>query len=351
MIRTHYTGQHTMMKKFFSAVLSGLILSSAAVAADEVNIYSYRQAFLIEPLLDAFTAETGIKTNVVFAKKGLLERIEHEGQNSPADVLLTSDIGPLFDALEKGLLQPVSSDLLNTNIPAHYRDPANHWFGLTSRSRIIYTSKERVKEGEITRYEDLADPKWAGRICTRSGKHTYNLSLIGSMIAHHGEAETQQWLEGVKANLARKPQGNDRSQVKAIKEGVCDIALGNSYYFGKMITNDKQPEQIEWANAVNLLFPNQQDRGAHMNISGAAVTKYAPHADAAIKLLEFLSSTKAQEIYADVNFEFPVKEGSKRSELLNTYMGQFKEDEINLQSVAELRATAAKMVDRVGFDN
>lgn len=339
------------MKKLISALLSSLILSSAATAAEEVNIYSYRQAFLIEPLLDAFTAETGIKANVVFAKKGLLERIEHEGKNSPADVLLTSDIGPLFDALEKGLLQPVSSDTLNSNIPAHYRDPANHWFGLTSRSRIIYTSKERVAAGEITRYEDLADPKWAGRICTRSGKHTYNLSLIGSMIAHNGEAETQQWLEGVKANLARKPQGNDRSQVKAIKEGVCDIALGNSYYFGKMITNDKQPEQIEWANSVNLLFPNQQDRGAHMNISGAGVTKHAPHATAAVKLLEFLSSTKAQEIYADVNFEFPVKEGSKRSALLDTYMGQFKEDEINLQGVAELRASAAKMVDRVGFDN
>ncbi len=344
-----------MMQKFYKT-LAGLTLTAAVVApaaqaADEVNIYSFRQEFLIQPLLEAFTRETGIKANVVFSKKGLLERIEHEGQNSPADVLLTSDIGPLHDALEKGLVQPVESDVLNSNIPAKYRDPENRWFGLTARSRIIYASKERVADGEIKTYEDLADPKWAGRICTRSGKHTYNLSLFGSMIAHHGEEQALQWIEGLKANLARKPQGNDRAQVKAVKEGVCDIALGNTYYFGKMITNEKEPEQKEWANAVNLIFPNQDDRGAHMNISGAAVAKYAPNKDAAVKLIEFLSGEEAQRIYAEANFEFPVRPNTARSELINQYMGQFKEDEINLQRVASLRAAAAKLADQANFDN
>lgn len=340
------------MKKTLSAVaLAAIVSAPMAQAADEVNIYSFRQAFLIKPLLEAFTAETGIKANVVFSKKGLLERIEHEGKNSPADVLLTSDIGPLYDAVEKGLLQPIQSDLLNTNIPSKYRATDGQWYGLTSRSRIIYASKDRVKEGEITSYEDLADPKWKGRICTRSGKHTYNLSLIGSMVAEHGEADAQQWLTSVKDNLARRPQGNDRAQVKAVNQGVCDLALGNSYYFGKMITNEKKPEQKEWAQSVNLIFPNQDSRGAHMNISGAGVTKYAPHKEAAIKLIEFLSSKKAQQMYADVNFEFPVRDGTPRSELINKYMGEFKEDGINLQRVAELRSTAAKMVDKVGFDN
>ncbi|MBE9396590.1 Fe(3+) ABC transporter substrate-binding protein [Pontibacterium sp. N1Y112] len=340
------------MKKMLTAMaLSAMIATPALQAAEEVNIYSFRQAFLIKPLLDAFTEETGIKANVVFSKKGLLERIEHEGRNSPADILLTSDIGPLFDATEKGLLQPIKSELLEKNIPAKYRDQQGNWYGLTSRSRIIYASKDRVDASEIKSYEDLADPKWKGRICTRSGKHTYNLSLIGSMVAEHGEAETQQWLNSLKDNLARRPQGNDRAQVKAVKEGVCDLALGNSYYFGKMITNEKKPEQIEWAQSVNLIFPNQDDRGAHMNISGAAVTKYAPHKDAAVKLIEFLSSDKAQQLYAEVNFEFPVRNGTQRSELITKYMGEFKEDGVSLQKIAELRSTAAKMVDKVGFDN
>ncbi|WP_428036947.1 Fe(3+) ABC transporter substrate-binding protein [Amphritea sp.] len=339
------------LKKLALLTLPLTLAATHVSAADEVNIYSYRQQFLIQPMLDAFTADTGIKTNVIFAKKGLIERLQHEGKNSPADIVLTSDIGPLYDVVEKGLTQPVESEVLTQNIPAHYRDPANHWFGLTSRARLIYASKERVAEGEIKTYEELADPKWKGRICTRSGKHTYNLSLIGSMIAHHGEADAEQWLEGLKANLARKPQGNDRAQVKAVKEGVCDIALGNSYYFGKMITNEEQPEQKEWANAVNLIFPNQDDRGAHMSISGAALTKYAPNKESAIKLMEFLSEEQAQSMYAEANFEFPVRPGTKRSALLDQYMGDFKQDSINLQKIAELRAQAARMADKVGFDN
>jgi len=335
------------------ALLALLIMLglSPAHAAEEVNIYSARQAFLIKPMLEAFTQQTGIKTNVVFAKKGLIERIAREGRNTHADLFLTPDIGPLHDIVSRGLTQPVNSEILTSNIPSHYRDPDNHWFGLTSRSRIIYTSKERVKAGAIRRYEDLADPQWRGKICTRSGKNSYNLSLIASMIAVHGEEQTAQWLRGVKDNLARKPQGNDRSQLKAIKEGVCDVALGNSYYFGKMITNAEQPEQIAWARAFNLVFPNQAGRGAHMNVSGVVLTKHAKNKANAIKLMEFLSEPMAQYMYAQENFEFPVRPGTPKSSLIEQYMGDFKQDQLSLAVIAANRAKASKLVDKVGFDH
>lgn len=327
------------------------VTPSVFAAEDEVNIYSTRQAFLIKPMLEAFTEETGIKANIIFAKKGLIERIAHEGRNTPADVFITPDIGPLTDFINADLSQPVESEILEANIPEEFRDPDNQWFGLTTRSRIIYTSKDRVKVGDIKTYEDLADPKWKGKICTRSGKHTYNLSLIGSMIAHHGEADTEKWLRAVKENLARKPQGNDRAQVKAVKEGVCDVALGNSYYFGKMITNTEKPEQVEWANSVNLLFPNQSGRGAHMGISGIALAKYAKNRQNAVKLMEFLSESKAQYMYAQDNFEFPVLAGTPKSPLIEKYMGDFKSDKLSLDVIADNREKASKLVDKVGFDN
>ncbi|RDE22813.1 iron ABC transporter substrate-binding protein [Motiliproteus coralliicola] len=340
------------MKKL--AALAILPIAAAAMptqAAEEVNIYSFRQAFLIKPMLEAFTAETGIKTNVVFAKKGLVERLKNEGKNSKADLLLTADTGNLIHAVNQGLAQPVQSEVLDANIPEQYRDPNDNWYALTARSRIVYASKDRVKPGELKSYEDLADPKWKGRICTRSGKHSYNLSLFGSMIAHHGEAEAEKWLAGVKDNLARKPQGNDRAQVKAVYEGVCDLAIGNTYYFGKMLHNKKNPEQVDWANSVNLVFPNQDDRGAHMNITGAAVTKYAPNRDNAIKLMEFLSSTQGQEMYAQVNYEFPVKPGTPLSGLVKEHMSDFKADKLSLSTVAENRTKAAKLVDKVQYDH
>ncbi|MBR9829489.1 MAG: Fe(3+) ABC transporter substrate-binding protein [Oceanospirillales bacterium] len=336
------------------ALLAGLALStlgSVAQAADEVNIYSYRQEFLIKPLLEAFTAETGIKANVIFSKNGLLERLQHEGANSPADVILTSDIGPLHDAVERDLVATINSDVIDANVPAQYRSKDGKWVGLTARSRIIYASKDRVEPGEIKTYEELADPKWKGRICTRSGKHSYNLSLIGSMIEHDGAEQAEQWLTAVKENLARRPQGNDRSQVKAVKEGQCDLALGNTYYYGKMLTNEKEPEQVAWAQSVNLVFPNQDDRGAHMSISGAALAKHAPHPDAALQLIEFLTSEKAQQMYADVNFEFPVRPNTEWSPLLKEHMGTFKADEVNLGDVVKHRAEASRLVDKVGFDN
>jgi iron(III) transport system substrate-binding protein len=334
------------MKKLIASTLMLAGVTSTANAAEEVNVYSYRQPTLIEPLFAGFTEETGIKVNVVFAKKGLAERLVNEGANSPADLVFTVDIGRLNEVVEKGVVQAVQSETLENNIPAQYRDPKGEWFGLTLRTRSIYASKDRVNLDDIKNYEDLADPMWKGKICTRSGKHAYNLALFASMIAHHGEADTEKWLEGVKANLARKPQGNDRAQVKAIKEGVCDLSLGNNYYFGKMINN---PDQKAWADAVTLTFPNQDNRGTHVNISGMALTKAAPNKENAIKLMEYLTETKAQTMYAEDNYEYPVKPGVAPSALVASW-GSFKADELPLSEIASLRKTAAKLVDKVGFD-
>jgi len=298
---------------------AGLVITGtmAAQADGVVNVYSYRQAKLIQPMLDAFTAKTGIKTNVLFAKKGLGQRIKSEGANSPADLLLTVDIGRLDAAKSLGITQAVSSDVINGNIPANFRDEEGHWFGLTLRARIVYASRERVKQQAIT-YEELADPKWKGKLCTRSGQHVYSIGLFASMIAALGEEKAETWLRGVKANLARKPTGNDRAQVKAIFAGECDIALGNTYYMGKMQTNKKDPEQKDWAKSVHLLFPNADDRGTHVNLAGVVLTKNAPNKANAIKLMEFLSSGEAQKLYATANFEYPLKPGVKADERVSS---------------------------------
>ncbi|ARU57117.1 Fe3+ ABC transporter periplasmic protein [Oleiphilus messinensis] len=320
--------------------------SSVTSASEEVNVYSLRQPFLMKPLFDTFTRETGVKVNVVFAKKGLAERLKREGRNSPADLILTTDLGNLAQVQQADVIQPVKSKTLNDNIPSQYRDPDGKWYALTTRVRAIYTSKDRIKEGAINSYEDLANPEWKGKICTRSGKHPYNIALIASMITHHGEAEAEKWLRAVKGNLARKPQGNDRAQVKAVKEGVCDVALGNSYYYGKMLMDE---EQSEWAASVNINFPNQQDRGAHVNISGVAMTKSAPNRDNALKLMEFLSNTLAQRIYSEQNFEYPVNANVQPSGLVASW-GEFKSDKIPLAEIEKHRETAVKMVDTVDFD-
>ena len=327
------------------------LASPSVLAADsgEVNVYSYRQPYLIEPLLKEFTDETGVKVNVIFAEKGLIERIEAEGRNSPADVLLTVDIGNLTQAVSSGIAMPVKSETLEAAIPASYRAEDGKWFGLTRRARVVYASKDRVKQDSIT-YEELADPKWRGKICTRSGQHQYNVALIASMIAHHGEAWTESWLKGVKANLARKPAGNDRLQVKGVYAGECDIALGNTYYMGAMLTDEKEPEQKAWAEFVNILFPNTADRGTHVNVSGAVVAKNAPNRDNAVKLLEFLASDKGQEMYAEVNYEYPVKDGITWSKLVELW-GTFKADPIQLDEIASFRKKASELVDKVGFDD
>lgn len=326
-----------------SAALSGL---AAPVLAEEVNIYSHRQPELVQPLFDAFTKETGIAVNVAFVDKGMVEKLVAEGELSPADLVMTVDIARLTEVVNAGVTQPVQSDALEAAIPEALRDPADHWFGLTSRARIVYASKDRVADGEVTTYEDLADPKWKGRICTRSGTHDYNIALLGAVIAHHGPEAAKTWAEGLKANLAKKPDGGDRDQVKSIWAGECDIALGNTYYMGQMLAD---PEQTEWANSVRIVFPVFEGGGTHMNISGVAMTKSAPNKDAALKLMEFLVSDEAQKIYAETNHEFPVKAGVPVSELVASW-GAFTADALGLVDVAKHRPEALRIMEEINYD-
>ncbi|MHA1546356.1 MAG: Fe(3+) ABC transporter substrate-binding protein [Alphaproteobacteria bacterium] len=342
---TRYLATLALATGLAIAALAGL---PRANDAREINVYSYRQPFLVEKLFADFTKETGISVKVIYAKSGLIERIAREGANSPADLLLTTDIGRLTGAVERQVSQAVSSPILDANIPPEYRDPAGHWFGLTRRARVIYASRARVSQRAIT-YEELALPKWRGRICSRSGQHVYSIALIASMIAHHGEAKARVWLDGVKANLARRPAGNDRAQVKSVYAGECDIALVNTYYMGAMMTNTRRPEQAEWAKSVRILFPNTKGRGTHINLSGVVLARHAPHRADAVKLMEWLSGEKAQRIYADINFEYPVAPGVPWSDIVQSW-GNFKADKLALSTLATLRKRASELVDEVGFN-
>ncbi len=337
-----------MKYTFFFILFIGLFGTSIA---QEVTVYSYRQKFLVQPLLDLFTEKTKTKVNVLYASKGLVERIESEGRRSPVDVILTADIGITEELERKKLISPVKSKIINRNVPANFRSPNNEWFALTSRARVIYASKDRVPEGAVKNYEDLTDPKWKGKICIRSGYHPYNIALFASLIASRGESFTENWLRGLKNNLARKPQSNDRGQVKAINQGVCDLALGNTYYFGKMLTNYKNPEQIKWAESVYIIFPNQENRGSHLNVSTMALAKYSPHRKDAIKLMEFLTTELAQYKYAQENHEFPVNQNVPLSNLVKNFMGDFKRDPIDLDKISKNRKRATELVDKVNFDN
>ena len=323
-----------------------LIATAAPALAEEVNLYSYRQPELLQPLTDAFTEATGIDVNVAYIDKGLEERLVAEGDRSPADLIFTVDISRLAAAVQAGVTQPVESAVLDENVPAQYRDPDGQWFGLTTRARIVYASKDRVDPSEVTTYEDLADPKWKGRICTRSGTHDYNVALVAAMIHHHGEEYAKEWLQGLKDNLARRPQGNDRAQVKAIWAGECDISLGNTYYMGQML-ND--PEQVEWANSVNVLFPEFENGGTHVNISGVAMTKSAPNRENALKMMEYLTSPEAQEIYAHANYEYPIAPGTEADDLVKGW-GSFTADDTNLMTLAEQRGAALRLVEEVDYD-
>ncbi|MEC7669587.1 MAG: Fe(3+) ABC transporter substrate-binding protein [Pseudomonadota bacterium] len=329
----------------YSMTALALVMAATSASA-EVNIYSQRQPELIAPITDAFTAATGIETNVVYLDKGLTERLQAEGDRSPADIIMTVDISRLSQAVDAGVTQAVESDVLAAAIPAEFRDPGNQWFGVTTRARIVYASKDRVDPAEITTYEDLADPKWEGKICTRSGTHPYNLALLSAVIHHHGYDAAKEWAQGLKNNLARKPQGNDRAQVKAIWAGECDISLGNTYYMGKMLADE---EQTAWANSVNVVYPSFAEGGTHMNVSGVAMTKAAPHAEDAKAFMEFLASDEAQHVYAETNYEFPVKAGVDRSELVQSW-GDFTTDQVNLMDLAALRADALKIMEDINFD-
>lgn len=340
--------QRGVAGRLIAGLIAGVAFAGPAFADGQVNIYSYRQPSLIKPLLEAFTAETGIKTNVVFAQSGLEERIATEGANSPADVLLSVDVGRLDAAVKAGITQPIISDVVASDIPAQYRDPDGNWVGLTQRGRVVYASKERVKDTEIT-YEELADPKWKGKLCTRSGQHVYNIGLFASLVANDGEEKAAEIIEGIKNNLAMKPSGGDREQAKAIAAGQCDIALGNTYYVGLMETNEKDPEQKPWAEAIRIIFPNANDRGTSVNVSGVVLAKNAPNKADAMKLIEFLTTDKAQEIYATANFEYPVKPGVPISPVVAAW-GPLKADPLPLATLAANRKTASEIVDKVDFD-
>lgn len=328
-------------------LLAALIGSTAIPAlAEEVNIYSHRQPELIQPLLDAFTAETGIPVNVAFVDKGMVEKLKAEGDRSPADLILTVDVARLGEVKDAGITQPVEDAALDAAIPENLRDKDHQWYGLTTRARIVYASKERVQDGEVTTYEDLADPKWKGRICTRPFTDDYNVALIAAFLAHHGEADTVKWLEGIKANLAKKPEGSDRAQVKSIWAKECDISLGNTYYMGKML---EDAEQKPWAKSVRIVFPKFEGGGTHVNVSGVAMTKSAPNRDAALKLMEFLASDTAQKIYAETNHEFPIKAGVERSELVKGW-GEFTPDSVDLTEISRLRPDALKLIQQVDVD-
>jgi iron(III) transport system substrate-binding protein len=329
-----------------AAPIAGIIAAPpAAYAAEEVNVYSYRH-YKESNLFDTFTKETGIKVNIVYAPKGLVSRLQAEGRNSPADLVITVDIARLDEVIDAGLAQPVKSDILTAAVPAEYRHPEGLWYGLTLRARVLYTSKDRVAKGEITSYEELADPKWRGKVCTRPGDHDYNIGLLAAMIGHHGTAKAEEWLRGVKANLARKPQGNDRAQVKAIMEGVCDVAVGNHYYMALML-ND--PKQKAWGESANIVFPSIAGTGTHMNLSGAIMAKHAPNRANAVKLMEYLVGKQAQSIYARDNFEYPIDPSVAPAPIVASW-GDYKRDTLSLQTVSDHRADALRMTNEVGYN-
>lgn len=331
------------MRSLFIASLVGV--TALPALAEEVNVYSHRQPELLKPLTDAFTEATGITVNTAYVDKGMVERLKAEGDRSPADLIMTVDVARLGEVKDAGVTQAVEDEALDV-VPETLRDADGHWFGLTTRARIVYASKERVADGEVTSYEDLADPKWKGRICTRPFTHDYNVALTAAYLAHHGAEETKTWLEGVKANLAKPAEGSDRAQVKSIWAGECDISLGNTYYMGKMLEDE---EQKEWAESVRIVFPVFEDGGTHVNVSGVAMTASSPNKEAAAKLMDFLVSDEAQKIYAETNYEFPVSDHVERSEVVQSW-GEFTPDSTPLSEISKLRPEALTLIEEVNFD-
>jgi iron(III) transport system substrate-binding protein len=338
----------------FFALLSGVVacsfgLVSPASAEDPaVNVYSARQEALIKPLLDRFTEQTGIAVNLVTGSgDALITRLRTEGRNSPADVLLTTDAGRLYRAQEAGVLQPVDSDVLRNTVPEHLRSPDDLWFGLSMRSRVIVVAPDRVDVDLLRSYEDLADPRWKGRICVRSSGNIYNQSLVASLLASRGQEATDAWLQSFTRNFARPPQGGDRDQIRAVAAGQCDIAVVNSYYLGAMLEADDE-EQRRAAESVTLLWPNQDDRGAHVNISGAGVTRASKHPALALELIEFLVREDSQRWYAETNNEYPVRAGVAASALLREW-GEFRADTLDVSELGRLNAAAVMAMDRAGW--
>ena len=331
--------------------LTALALATPSLpvfAAGEVNLYSARKEELIKPLLDRFTAETGIKVNLVTGKAdALLKRLESEARNTPADMLLTTDAGRLYRAYDAGVLQPVRSETLEKTIPSIYRDPQGYWFGVSIRARVLMYAKDRLDPASLSTYEDLADERWKKRICIRSSSNIYNQSLVASLIVVNGKAGTETWAKGLVGNLARPPRGGDRDQIKAVAAGQCDVAVANTYYLGTML-GSSDPAQREAAAKIAVHWPNQDGRGTHVNVSGAGVTKYARNRDNAVRLLEFMVTEESQRWYADANLEYPVVAGVPLNATLESW-GSYKADSINLAELGRNNANAVRLMDRAGW--
>lgn len=339
--------RNAMLAKTLFAAVSFVSVAGMASAA-EVSIYTTREPGLIQPLLDAFKASTGITVNTVLLKDGLAERVASEGESSPADILMTVDAGNLVDLVEKGVTQPIESEALKSAVPEQLRDANGHWYGLSMRARVLYAAKDL----DITafNYEDLSDPKWKGKLCIRSGQHPYNTALFADYAAHYGAEETEKWLTGIKDNLARKAAGGDREGAKDILGGICDIAIANSYYVGLMRSGKGGDEQKQWSDAIKVILPTFKGDGTHVNISGAALAKHAPNKAEAVQLLEYLVSEEAQKIYAEANYEYPVRAGVAADPIIAEF-GELKIDSKPLTEIVSQRKAVSELVDKVGFDN
>lgn len=330
---------------------TGFVSMPSYAAEQEVNLYTTREPRLIIPLLEAFTDDTTIKVNTVFVKDGLIERVKAEGEKSPADILMTVDIGNLIDLVEAGITQPVESSVLTEAIPSNLRGADNQWFTLSLRDRVAYVATDL--DVNTLSYEDFADPKWKNKVCIRSGQHPYNTALIAAKIAHDGVEATEEWLKGVKANLGRKAAGGDRDVARDILGGICDIGIANAYYVGRMKNAEPGSDSYKWGQGIKVVrptFASAKSNGTHVNISGAALAKYAPQKDNAVKLLEYLVSDKAQSLYAKANYEYPVKAGVELDAVVASF-GELKIDPLPLTEIAKHRKQASELVDKVGFDN
>ncbi|MCS4245172.1 iron(III) transport system substrate-binding protein [Rhizobium sp. BIGb0125] len=332
---------------FKTALLASVFMAGAAQAT-ELNIYTTREPALLQPLLDSFTTNSGIKVNTVFLKDGLAERVLSEGASSPADILMTVDAGNLVDLVEKGVTQAVDSAVLKEAVPAELRNADGNWFALSMRARVLYAAKDL--DLASFNYEDLADAKWKGKVCIRSGQHPYNTALFADYVAHYGAEETEKWLAGVKDNLARKAGGGDRDVAKDILGGICDIGIANSYYVGLMRSGKGGEDQVKWGEAIKVVLPTFKNGGTQVNISGAAVAKNAPNKDNAVKLLEYLVSAEAQKIYAEANYEYPVRQGASVDPIIASF-GELKIDNKTLSEIVTHRKQASELAEKVGFDN
>jgi iron(III) transport system substrate-binding protein len=335
--------------KGIALALAGLLAGSASAQDQVLNLYSSRHYQTDEALYTNFTKATGIKINrIEGGEDPLIERIRNEGERSPADVLITVDAGRLWRAEQMGLFQPVKSATLDARIPANLREPGGLWYGFSTRARVIAYNKAAVKAGEIRNYEDLADARWKGRVCMRSSTNIYNLSLLGAIIDHLGEAKAEAWAKGVRANLAVEPKGGDTDQLKAVAAGQCDVTISNQYYYARLLRSSK-PDEREVGEKIGVVFPNQTTWGTHVNISGAGVLKNAPHREAAIRFLEYLASDEAQRYFADGNNEWPVVASVKIDNPVLKMLGDFKRDPLNVAVLGKNQPSSQKVYDRVAW--